>query len=95
MAAQNVTKKDGPTDVYLDPSCAALLKDACSEIEQITRLLGANSVSVDNDLAMRGLVLRVHELNSVVYWALMDDGSFDMDKSARTVHGPKAWGIAA
>jgi len=95
MATQNVNTKAEPTGVCLDPSRVALLKDSCSEIEQITRLLGTSSVNVDNDLVVRGLVLRLHELNSVVYWALVDDGSFDMEKSARTVRGPKAWGIAA
>lgn len=95
MAKQTVNTKTEPSDVYLPPSRVALMTNACGEIEQITRLLGTTSVNEDNDLAFRGLAVRLHELNSVVFWALLDDGSFDWEEAASTVRGPKAWGVAA
>lgn len=80
----------------LAPECADLLADACAEIEQMTRIIGTMPAdSSGNDLVLRGLAVRLHSLNSVIYWALLRDGTFNVAKASDTVHGPAAWKLAA
>lgn len=95
MAISTVTSAPESIPLNMSPDCADLLATACAETEQITTLIGTMSISGDFDLLVRGLAMRLHSLNSVVYWALARDGSFDLEEASRTVRGPKSWSTAA
>lgn len=78
--------------LHLAPECADLLTEACAEIEQMTRTIGTMPADPSgNDLVLRGLAVRLHSLNSVIYWALLRDGTFDAAEAFETVHGPAQW----
>lgn len=80
----------------LPPEAADLLADACAEIEQMTRIIGTMPPDASgNDLVLRGLAVRLHSLNSVIYWALLRDGTFNAAEASETVHGPAQWRLAA
>lgn len=82
--------------LVLDPECADLLSDACAEIEQMTRIIGTMPADTSgNDLVLRGLAVRLHSLNSVIYWALLRDGTFNAAEASQTVQGPAQWRMAA
>lgn len=82
--------------LHLASECADLLSDACAEIEQMSRIIGTMPAdSSGNDLVLRGLAVRLHSLNSVIYWALLRDGTFNPDEASETVHGPAQWKLAA
>lgn len=80
----------------LPPESADLLSDACAEIEQMSRIIGTMPPDASgNDLVLRGLAVRLHSLNSVIYWALLRDGTFNAAEASETVHGPAQWKVAA
>ena len=75
----------------LSPESADLLADACLEIEQLARMFGTWPDDPETLLGLRALAIRLHDLNSVLCWALFRDGSFDLDAAAQTVWGPGCW----
>jgi hypothetical protein len=87
---------DDANALHLASECADLLSDACAEIEQMSRIIGTMPPDASgNDLVLRGLAVRLHSLNSVIYWALLRDGTFNPDEASETVHGPAQWKLAA
>lgn len=87
---------DDSKALHLASECADLLSDACAEIEQMSRIIGTMPADASgNDLVLRGLAVRLHSLNSVVYWALLRDGTFNAAEASETVHGPAQWKLAA
>ncbi|MDI3511602.1 MAG: hypothetical protein PWQ61_2367 [Betaproteobacteria bacterium] len=84
------------TPLNLPPESADLLADACAEIEQLSRIIGTMPAdSSGGDLLLRGLAVRLHSLNSVIYWALLRDGTFNPAEASETVRGPAQWRLAA
>lgn len=75
----------------LPPESADLLADACSEIDQLARMIGTWPDDPETLLALRGLAIRLRDLNGVMGWALFRDGSFDLAEATQTVRGPEWW----
>lgn len=75
----------------LSPESADLLADACSEIEQLARMIGTWPDDVETLPALRGVAIRLKDLNSLLGWALCRDGSFDLAEASETVRGPSWW----
>lgn len=75
----------------LPPESADLLADACSEIDQLARMIGTWPDDPETLLALRGLAIRLRDLNGVIGWALFRDGSFDLEEATQTVRGPGWW----
>lgn len=75
----------------LPPESADLLADACSEIDQLARMIGTWPEDLETLPALRGIAIRLRDLNSVLGWALFRDGSFDLVQASKTVQGPASW----
>lgn len=77
--------------LHLPPESADLLADACSEIDQLARMIGTWPDDPETLLALRGLAIRLRDLNGLMGWALFRDGSFDLEEATQTVRGPGWW----
>jgi hypothetical protein len=75
----------------LAPECADLLADACAEIDQLARMVGTWPDDPETLLGLRGLAIRLRDLNGVLGWALFRDGSFNLEEASQTVRGPDWW----
>ena len=83
--------KPEPQALSLSPDAADLLADASAEIEQLARMIGTWPDNPETLLALRGLAIRLRDLNGIIGWALFRDGSFKLEEAQETVHGPGWW----
>lgn len=97
MADPNLNARENEfCDVYLERARVAMLVSACSEIEQLTGVLGTLTNSIDAEMVRRSVAVRVHDLNRVIQGALTESSvnSFDVRKASSTVYGPAWWSSA-
>lgn len=79
------------TPLTLAPEVIDLLSEASAEIEQLTRIIGTWPDDPESLLALRGLSIRISDLNSVIGCAFFRDSSFQLKEALETVRGPGHW----
>ena len=79
-----ITKTDGMLTITDNRASVAL--EAAAEIDQLSLMASQMRIDQDIDLALRGLVMRIKVLSSIIMGAL-DDENEDTDKLAKRLRG--------
>ena len=79
------------TPLTLAPEVIELLSEASAEIEQLAKIIGTWPDNPESLLALRGLSIRISDLNSVIGCAFFRDSSFQLKEAVEKVRGPGHW----
>lgn len=72
MATSESTPTANALPLPLRPASLAVLNDACCQLDQLLYIAGQQPGNGDNDLALRGLTIRMRQLVDVVGGAIED-----------------------
>ena len=76
--------------VTIPAECVPHVEDACGELEQLIRLLGTMRIDGESDMAVRGIAVRMSQLNNLVYGSIIG-APIEPSEALDTVRGPGQW----
>lgn len=87
MADGTLTPAIDAREMKLSGERLAVCIEAACEIEHLTNVLASTDISGDACYLVRGLALRIHDLNGVILGALFDDEVYETSDMQRAVFG--------
>jgi len=87
MTESTVTTSERDFESGLTGERLAICSDAACEIESLSDVLASTEITSESGYLVRGLALRIHELNRVILSTFFDPQGNEIDEMRRAVFG--------